>query len=587
MAFDSYQINAIEDNSKSLIITAGAGSGKTTTMIGRTLRAINHPTIMKQLSNKIDIEKYKPEQIRVVSFTNVAADTFKEKLGYISNGAADNVNVSTLDKFAIQIIQHIFPNAKCDLDEYDIAKVLYEDLNDITNLQYLFPTFASYFELIDKANQKFSNAQTKRQKRDLYDRFVDEYVEYILKTKKPKDTFSIPLQSVYKLAVTTMIKYDFIPDIKLLIVDELQDTSDAQFILLNFLQSQLNDMKFIGIGDVSQSMYRWNNAKPQRVSQYIDEYEAKLITLPNNYRSHPDIIDLANNLLSNNIDNIAGIQLNAKSKIDFNSDIENKVEYMNGVESIEQKVNNLLSSGVKPNDIAIIARSGSVLTKIEENQTNYTIKYNNKQNQRTKRINYLSFVSRRLSYFLTLLEEKNESLMEIATFLMKQKLTDYIYNNIDMYSTLKREKTSQYYMKLTKELTKHKTRLSNQLQKILYQAPTSTLKENEITLSTVHGVKGDEFDYVIYVPTKKAIDKTLNIDPNLNKEEKELLWGNYAELQNIDYVAVTRAREQITIVGYDQNFDSMKRKIEDCKTNDKPYNKDVAALLSHYTLEKD
>lgn len=63
--------------------------------------------------------------------------------------------------------------------------------------------------------------------------------------------------------------------------------------------------------------------------------------------------------------------------------------------------------------------------------------------------------------------------------------------------------------------------------------------------------------------------------------------GCYAELQNIDYVAVTRAREQITIVGYDQNFDSMKRKIEDCKTNNKPYNKDVAALLSHYTLEKD
>lgn len=587
MAFDSYQINAIEDNSKSLIITAGAGSGKTTTMIGRTLRAINHPAIMKQLSNKIEVEKYNPEQIRVVSFTNVAADTFKEKLGYISNGAADDVNVSTLDKFAIQIIQHIFPKAKCDLDEYEIAKVLYEDLNDITHLQFIFPTFAHYFEIIDKANQKFSDQHSKQQKKDLYDNFIDMYVEHVIKTKTPKDEFSIPLQSVYKLAVITMIKYNFIPDIKLLIVDELQDTSDAQFILLNFLQSQLHDMKFIGIGDVSQSMYRWNNAKPQRVSQYIDEYEAKLITLPNNYRSHPEIIDLANHLLSNNIDNIAGIQLNAKSKIEFNDDIENKVEYVNGIESVEEKVNDLLALGVKPNDIAIIARSGSILTKIEKLKTNYTIDYNNKQNQRTKRINYLSFVSRRLSYYLTRLEEKSESLTEIAQFLKDRKLNERIYYNINDYVMMKQNNTSQYYIKLTKELTKHKIKLSNQLQKLLYQAPTSELKENEITLSTVHGVKGDEFDYVIYVPTKKSIGKTLDIDPNLNKEEKELIWGGYAELQNIDYVAVTRAREQITIVGHGQNFGTMKREIEDCKTNNKPYNKDVAALLSHYTLEKD
>ena len=122
MAFDTYQLNASENNSKSLVITAGAGSGKTTTMIGRVLRAINHPAITKQLSDKTPIEHLKPEQIQVVSFTNVAADTFKEKLSILSSGAADKVKVSTLDKFASKIIQHIYPNAKSDLDENEHAK---------------------------------------------------------------------------------------------------------------------------------------------------------------------------------------------------------------------------------------------------------------------------------------------------------------------------------------------------------------------------------------------------------------------------------------------------------------------------------
>lgn len=586
MAFDTYQLNAIENNSKSLVITAGAGSGKTTTMIGRVLRAINHHAITKQLSDKTPIEHLKPEQIQVVSFTNVAADTFKEKLSILSSGAADKVNVSTLDKFAIKIIQHIYPNAKCDLDENEIAKSLYYELNHITGLQSIFHSFSHYFEVIDSAQQLYASASKKLRKKAVYDDYIDAYIEHINNKYNKNDEFSIPLQVVYKFAVITMIEHHFVPDLKLLIVDELQDTSDAQFVLLNFLQSQLRDLKFIGIGDISQSMYRWNNAKPQRVSQYIDEYDAELITLPNNYRSHPQIIDLANKLLENNIDNIAGIQLNAKSKLEFDENIKDhqRVNYIGGIYTIESHVKRLIAQGVKPCNIAILARSGSILNKIQK-EFSPLIKLNSKHNDKNKRINYLSFVSRKLSIYIAHVSERKENLYEIFSFLNARKYIKNMDEKIDYYTYLHQQNKDKYYQKLNEELTKYKLRLNEQLRNLLYKANDNTQSEDEVTISTVHGVKGDEFDYVFYIPPQKRYNKEITINPNLDKEEKELLWGSYAELQNIDYVAATRAREQLTIVAHGQNFREDKESIENCKSNNKPYNKDVDALLSHLKID--
>lgn len=586
MAFDMYQLNAIKNNSKSLVITAGAGSGKTTTMIGRVLRAINHSAITKQLSNQTPIEHLNPEEIQVVSFTNVAADTFKEKLSILSGGAADKVNVSTLDKFAIKIIQHIYPKAKCDLDENEIAKSLYYELNHITDLQSIFHSFSDYFEVIDAAQQLYASANKKLKKRAVYDDYIDAYIEHITHKYNKNDEFSIPLQVVYKFAVITMIEHQFVPNLKLLIVDELQDTSDAQFVLLNFLQSQLRDLKFIGIGDISQSMYRWNNAKPQRVSQYIDEYDAELITLPNNYRSHPQIIDLANKLLENNIDNIAGIQLNAKSKLEFDENIKDhqRVNYIGGIYTIESHVKRLIAQGVKPCDIAILARSSSILNKIQE-AFSPLIKLNSKHNDKNKRINYLSFVSRKLSIYIAQVSERRENLYEIFSFLNARKYIKNMDEKIDYYMYLHQQNKDKYYQKLNEELTKYKLRLNEQLRNLLYKANDNTQPEDEVTLSTVHGVKGDEFDYVFYIPPQKRYNKEITINPNLDKEEKELLWGSYAELQNIDYVAATRAREQLTIVAHGQNFREDKEGIEDCKSNNKPYNKDVDALLSHLKID--
>ena len=101
----------------------------------------------------------------------------------------------------------------------------------------------------------------------------------------------------------------------MLIVDEIQDTSDAQFNFLSFLRTQLHDMHSLVVGDVSQSMYRWNQAQPERVSNFIQDFNASIYTLPNNYRSHPEIVDYANSMLENNLDNISGVFYHCKINV--------------------------------------------------------------------------------------------------------------------------------------------------------------------------------------------------------------------------------------------------------------------------------
>src|SRR5699024_7375696 len=127
------------------------------------------------------------------------------------------------------------------------------------------------------------------------------------------DEVDIPLPVVYRFAVSLMIKHRFVPDIDLLILDEFQDTSDSQLLIVNFLLTQIEGLKFVGIGDISQSMYRWNNAKPHRVYKFIDLYQAGWSTLLNNYRSHPAILKFANDLLNVNWHNISNTQLNLAS----------------------------------------------------------------------------------------------------------------------------------------------------------------------------------------------------------------------------------------------------------------------------------
>jgi len=82
-------------------------------------------------------------------------------------------------------------------------------------------------------------------------------------------------------------------------VDEFQDTNQAQYSLLRALGGDEYDNLFV-VADDDQIIYQWNGASHKRIDEFLNDYSAKVVQLPTNYRCPPEIVDLANNLIRYN-----------------------------------------------------------------------------------------------------------------------------------------------------------------------------------------------------------------------------------------------------------------------------------------------
>lgn len=593
--FDNDQIKAIESNDLNQIILAVAGSGKTTTTIACVFRALNHPAITPQLSKEALMQPIDPRLIRVASFTNVAAKTFRDRLDAKSDGDTSEVRVSTLDKFGIEIINHIYKNAKFDQNIDTVARVLYYELNKKTNLQKSYSKYSDYISMINKCKNSFSKSD-KQILKNIYDDKLKHYLRYLIETKSENDTFTVPIQIIYPLAIMTMLKHQFTPKIKLFIVDEIQDTSDDQFHFISYLRTQNPDMRFIGVGDISQSMYRWNKAQPKRVSNFINDFNASIYNLPNNYRSHEDIIDYANSMLENNLDNISGIKIIPKSNKKFKHHIDNRVNYIQSVykmlEDIHDKIENY---GVKPSDIAIISKRVSPLMKLvdvletdHDMNQNFDIPFDISQQNRRKEMEFYEYITGLLStHYAKLRDNSDYGLDQLDELFGKLIKFKSIYNQLKQSQNhyidllLKDHNRKQFQKELMNELDTLREKIEFKMTMLLFN-PREKSNSNEVCISTVHGVKGEEYRYVYYIPDNLRPSKSVNPDENLTLAEREQYWGEYSETQNIHYVAITRAIEQFNIVDYFHNFHEYIETINDLKAKDEDYNIDVQTLLSPF-----
>lgn len=94
------------------------------------------------------------------------------------------------------------------------------------------------------------------------------------------------------------LKLNDIPMFKHILIDEFQDTNYLQMQVLSKLISK-NTHVFV-VGDPDQSIYRFRGAMPSIIHQYVNYYQAKVLTLDMNYRSDKNILNIANQLIKNN-----------------------------------------------------------------------------------------------------------------------------------------------------------------------------------------------------------------------------------------------------------------------------------------------
>lgn len=279
-------LKSIDSN---IVLLAGAGSGKTFTLVKRT----------EYLISDLGVN---PSNIMLVTFTNKAANEIKERVSKISNDA-NKMWIGTFHRICTRLIRQFGSklgiNSFTILDTKDARKIIKNILN-------------KYGEEDSIMNIKFYQAKISEFKNNLLSKtdvkndptistviasVYEEYVDYCWKHK----TFDFDDLITY--AILLLSSFEEVSDwvhnnIKYIMVDECQDTNSAQFVLIKLIVGNNNTML---IGDVNQSIYGFRNARPQYLENYANTTPNTLkLKLEQNYRSTRNIINAANKVVCNN-----------------------------------------------------------------------------------------------------------------------------------------------------------------------------------------------------------------------------------------------------------------------------------------------
>ena len=371
---DKSQLEAVTTTEGPLLILAGAGTGKTTTIIARIIHIIRQELAFAS-------------QILAVTFTNKAAKEMQQRLAAYdidSNG----IWVNTFHSIAAKILRRhaealgMHPGFAIldDEEQQRLMKQILQEhhpeyLKNITDKKVNIKFIIGKIQRWKDAN--INPEEAKRDVKYIKDKTIAEF--YALYQERIKVINSVDFGDLLTLNIKLFEEH---PDIlaeyqrrfKYIMVDEYQDTNIAQYIWIKYLANGYNNI--CCVGDDDQSIYSWRGANIANILNFSNDfYGAKTIKLEKNYRSTTQITTAASHLIGNNSERIgktlqSHMGLGEKIKvINFSSGNEEAQYIINKIKSIH------LNQTESLNSIAILVRSGANTRLFEEYCVKYQVPY--------------------------------------------------------------------------------------------------------------------------------------------------------------------------------------------------------------------
>lgn len=272
------------------LVVAGAGSGKTRTIVYRTAWLIE---------NGVDEEK-----ILMITFTRKASEEMKERLKKILEVENLKVHINTFHSFCAKIIyknRELFGIKELKIMEESEKKKV---ISHLLKKQGVLEKYRRGFYDIEEISDGFSKVQNKKlQLEEVFKK--KEWVEE-LKTLKSEYYRYKKYKNIYEFddLVEMVVKKfkenrDFLENIRkrieYLIVDEYQDSNLEQRELLKLLVGESGNLMVVG--DDYQSIYGFRGADFTNILKFGKDFpNAKFIRLEKNYRSSDEIIDYTNRI---------------------------------------------------------------------------------------------------------------------------------------------------------------------------------------------------------------------------------------------------------------------------------------------------
>ena len=345
------------DTEGAVLVTAGAGSGKTRLLTHRIAHIIQD----------LGVPAY---NVLAITFTNKAADEMRNRL-YALVPAGEQIWVSTFHSMCAKILRRhavvlgygsnftIYSQDESERLVKQIIKDMHEDSEAL--LKSALHTISeakneglSPDEYLEKNGTYADIAQTVK--------IFEEY-ENRLKANNAMD-FDDLLSKTYELFSRAPDVLDYYrKKFRYIHVDEFQDTNEVQYGLVRMLAG--DDGNVFVVGDEDQSIYGWRGANVTNIQKFIEDFGAKIYKLERNYRSTKSILDLANNLIKNNVSRIDKRLWSSlgqgEAPVVYRADRES-----GEADFVANTIAKFLSDGYRPHDFAVLMRVNALTRLLEQ-----------------------------------------------------------------------------------------------------------------------------------------------------------------------------------------------------------------------------
>jgi DNA helicase II / ATP-dependent DNA helicase PcrA len=365
------QLEAVTSTDGPLLVLAGAGTGKTKVLTSRIIHILNSGLAS-------------PFQILSVTFTNKAAAEMKKRIGDVIGDNVNNIWVGTFHSIASRILRRHpeivgLRNDFTIIDDDDQTRLLKQILNDFNVDPKQFPA-KTYLGKISRLKDRLVTPQSLENKGDDLAlpklKEVYETYQYRLKSMNAADFGDLLVHNltIFKNSPEVLASYQ--ERFRYILVDEYQDTNNAQYQWLLYLAAMHKNI--CCVGDDDQSIYSWRGANIANILRFEKDFtDAKVIRLEQNYRSTSRILKAADSVICNNKERhgkTLWTEAGEGEKIKVLSFADDRMEAATVAGIIK---NSIAAKKFHPNQIAILVRAGYQTRPFEEafiqNGTTYKV----------------------------------------------------------------------------------------------------------------------------------------------------------------------------------------------------------------------
>jgi len=590
------QQEAVKTIDGPVLILAGAGSGKTKTITSRLAYLL--------------AQGIPASSILTLTFTNKAATEMRERALSLIEDKTYPPLLCTFHKFGLLFLKFNMEklgrrNSFVVIDTDDKKRIIKSfgiDMpvglvaNEISRYKNSLIDPALAWEKAELPNYK-KIAQTYEQ----YEKYIKDnnLVDF-------DDLLVLPYKILNEnedLCRETSERYKYI------MVDEYQDTNDLQYRLIRKICSTHENICVVG--DDDQSIYGWRGANIKNILDFKDEFKnTKIIKLENNYRSTTNILKAANELIEHNRSRLGKVLRSTKGEGTAISIIESHDE-KNESTIIAKRIKVLIDKGVSPRDIAVLYRINALSRSLEEGLNRVGVPYNMvggvKFYERTEikdLISYLRIIANpnddfsikriinrpkrglgkvtidkilkgayenHLSIYGYITTKQDElkgmvskkcynALVEFSENLQRliEVSNEATYNIIDeleslygikkyydqLSDSLERVSNIDEFYGLFRDLVKQNPEMSIDefLNDLALQSDQDAIDTENIAIMSIHTSKGLEFDYLFVIGMEEGFLPLVGDGSDIEEERR------------LGYVAITRAKEELTLSYSESRF---------------------------------